>query len=138
MNEQLILAFLLLIEAILGYPPPDSIPPITRLPAAELAERICGAPCPVKAAFIVGEGILIDETLDLDNDAYARSIFVHELVHAVQHANGTHVEMKPCRRHAAREYEAYAVQDAYLRRRTGSGVLGIQKGNRMWPRCFDD
>jgi len=137
-SEQLIVTFLLLIESVLGYPPPDGIPSVTRLPAAVLAERICGAPCPVRAAFIADEGILIDDALDLDNDAYARSIFVHELVHAVQHANGTHAAMRPCQRHAAREYEAYAVQDAYLRRRTGNGVLGIQKGNRMWPRCFDD
>lgn len=138
MNEQLILTFLLLIESVLGYPPPDGIPPITRLPAAELADRVCGAPCPVQAAFIAGEGILIDEALDLDHDAHAQSVLVHELVHAVQHANGTHPDMKPCQRHTVREYEAYAVQEEFLLRRTGNGLRGLHKGNRVWPRCFDD
>jgi hypothetical protein len=138
MNEQLVLSFLLLIESVLGYPPPDAIPPITKLPAIELVMRVCGAPCPVQAAFIPGEGILIDETLDLDHDAHAQSVLVHELVHVVQHANGTHSEMTPCRRHTYREYEAYAVQEEYLRRRAGSGPRAMPRGNRMWPRCFDD
>ncbi|MDP6951314.1 MAG: hypothetical protein QGF53_01005 [Alphaproteobacteria bacterium] len=138
MNEQLIVSFLLLIESMLGYPPPQDMPPITRMPASELAERVCGAPCPVEAAFIAGEGILLDDALDIDGDAYAQSVLVHELVHVVQHANGTHAEMTPCRRHTVREYEAYAVQEEYLLRRTGNGLRGLHKGNRVWPRCFDD
>lgn len=137
-GEAVLLTLSMLIESIAGYPVPDTWPEIHRMPAPEIAERVCGAPCPIAAAYITGEGILIDEKLDLVMDAFGQSVLLHELVHAAQDENGAYREMLVCRRHTEREYEAYRVQDEYLRRVTGRGLPGLHRGNRVWPTCFDE
>lgn len=137
-SEALLVTMFMLIESIAGFAPPAETPQIHRLPVAEIAERVCGRPCPVQAAYLRDQGILIDERLDLNRDSYAQSILVHELVHAAQHRDGTYSVMPPCRRHAEREYQAYWVQDEYLRRVGASNLVVMHKGNRIWPRCFDE
>lgn len=137
-SEALLLSLVMVIETITGTPRPDTLPAIQRLPAVEIALTVCGAPCPVKAAYIRERGILIDDALDLDHDSFAQSILVHELVHAAQDREGLFAELPVCRRHIEREYHAYWVQNEYLRRIGASRLIGLYKGNRLWPRCFDD
>ena len=129
-GEAVLLTLFMLIKSIAGYPVPEEWPDIHRMPVAEIAERVCGAPCPIRAAYIAGEGVLIDEELDLVMDAFGQSVLLHELVHVAQDESGAFSQMPACRRYSEREYEAYWVQDEYLRRVTGSGLPGLFHGNR--------
>ena len=66
-----------------------------------------------------------DETLRIEDNAYERSILLHELVHYVQHATGKFSAVSGfCNRKSAEEMEAYKIQNMYLsRQRTGRRAL---------------
>lgn len=137
-GEALLLTLFMVIRSIAGYPEPAVYPEIHRLPAAVIAERVCGRPCDVRAAFIQGEGVLIDETFDVARDPMGMSVLLHELVHYVQERDGAFSEMSLCRRHSEREYEAYWVQDTFLRQIAGSGLSGLRMANRIGRRCLEE
>ena len=137
-SEALLVTLFMFIESIAGYPPPVERPEIHRLPVEAIAERVCGRPCRVRAAYISGEGILIDDSLDIEQHAFAQSVLLHELVHAAQDRDGAFSDLPDCRRHTQREYEAYWVQGEYLQRTVGSSFDGLDNGDRLRPRCFDE
>jgi hypothetical protein len=102
------------IKLLSGYPVPDTYPEVHPLPRAQLEARICASSCSVKAYYIKGEGVFIDETLDVEHDARARSILLHELVHHVQGVTGKFDSFPDCDAWYARELEAYRIQNQYL------------------------
>ena len=103
------------IRLLSGYPVPDTLPEVHRLPRAELEAMVCRTACGVKAFYLKGKGIYLDQSLDLEGDLKARSILLHELVHYVQGRTGKFDTMAECPGWYAKEYEAYAIQNRYLR-----------------------
>jgi hypothetical protein len=105
------------IHALSGYPPPSVPPEIQLVSQSVMQAEICGAPCPIRAYYHPTRGVFIDETLDVANDPFARSILLHELVHYVQAASGRFDStLDPCVRYNAAEAEAYMIQNHYLMR----------------------
>jgi hypothetical protein len=103
----------------------QSAPPaLTRVDQQEIAQIVCGRPCPARAAYLPDRGILFDASLDPLGDLYARSILLHELVHHVQERAARFSDLPECCRWAAREREAYDIQRRYLiRHQAGMGIV---------------
>jgi hypothetical protein len=100
---------------ISGYPVPSTMPRVVTMPKHTLQQLICDKPCQVRAVYYPPLGVLLDETLNLQNSEYDRSILLHELVHHAQEKAGrfeTHAG--DCLRRAAAEDEAYQIQNRYL------------------------
>lgn len=112
---QLLLELFTAIKMLSGYPMPETFPEIHRVPRAELESRICRSVCRVKAFYLKGEGVYIDQELDIERDLPARSILLHELVHHVQGVTGKFDSLPDCYGWYAREREAYQIQNQYLR-----------------------
>ncbi len=136
--EQILTTLFLVIESIAGYPVPDAHPSVEAMPQTEIADIVCGRPCNVRAVYLKDRGVLIDETIEFQRDAFGQSVLAHELVHYLQDKNGAFSDMTPCKRQSALEHEAYWVQDEYMRQATGNGLIAMHYSNRLWPRCFDE
>lgn len=107
----------LTISLLSGYPVPDRMPTVTRLPKQTMQAMICSGPCAVRAFYTPDKGVVIDEQLDLKGDTYSRSILLHELVHHLQHVSGRFEDLPtPCHRWRAKEVEAYEIQHTYLKK----------------------
>jgi hypothetical protein len=103
------------IHSLSGYPPSKAIPEIHQAPLAEIQQRFCKGTCSAQAFYRPGEGIYIDETFDLQNDRFAQSVLVHELVHHLQRVSGTFQKMpSACDRWYAAERQAYEIQNRFL------------------------
>ena len=104
------------IQLLSAYPVPDAFPEIYRLPRTEIQRRLCeGRPCQILAFYDPESGVFIDESLDVGNDAFDRSILLHELVHHLQKTSGKFDSLaNACRRRNAEEGEAYEIQYRYL------------------------
>ena len=124
---QLLAELFTTIRLLSGYPLPDVYPPVYRLPQAQLETRICAGSCRVKAFYLFGEGVFIDEALDVEHDVRARSILLHELVHHVQGVTGRFDSLRDCDAWYAREFEAYQIQNQYLHQE-GSNVVYHMSG----------
>jgi len=119
-----------------GYPSPDGLPQIQRVSVAEMQQRICGGrSCAVKAFYHPEWGVYVDEALDIRNNAFDRSILLHELVHHLQNTTGKFDAVPNfCIRRHAQELEAYEIQNRYLAYQGGSRralVMG-------WSGCKDE
>jgi hypothetical protein len=105
----------LAIQGLSGYAPPTVKPEVHRVSHATIEREICRGPCQIRAYYDPTRGVYIDETLDVQKDAFARSILLHELVHHVQSVSGrfdmTHVD---CTRQNRAEAEAYFIKNRYL------------------------
>ncbi len=106
------------IKLVSGYPSPEVLPAIEAVPKAEIQRRLCNSrPCSIKAYYHPDSGVVIDESLDVVNDAFDRSILLHELVHHLQKTTGKfQVVGKFCTRRISEEFEAYDIQNRYLSR----------------------
>jgi len=103
------------IHSLSGYPASNAIPEIHQAPLAEIQQRFCNGTCAAQAFYRPGEGIYIDETFDLQNDHFAQSVLLHELVHHLQRVSGTFQKMpSACDRWYAAERQAYEIQNRYL------------------------
>jgi hypothetical protein len=103
------------IHALSGYPATVDLPEIHRVPLAEIQQRACKGSCRVQALYLPGEGVYIDESFDLVNDPFARSILLHELVHHEQKVAGAFQNIPSnCERWYAAEAQAYSIQNRYL------------------------
>jgi hypothetical protein len=118
---QLLAELFTAIRLLSGYPVPDVYPEVHRLPQPQLEARICAGNCRVKAFYLKGEGVYIDAALDVEHDPRARSILLHELVHHVQVVAGKFDSLPDCDAWYAREFEAYQIQNRFLRQE-GSNV----------------
>jgi len=111
----LVTELLVAIHSLSPYPAAIAPPAIHAVPIAELHSRFCNEPCRVQAYYLPGEGIFIDESLDVANDGFARSILLHELVHHHQRMNGRFLQIPyGCDRWYKAEHEAYEIQNQYL------------------------
>ena len=113
---QLLLELFTAIKLLSGYPMPADLPQIHRVSRSQLEARVCRTSCRVKAFYIKGEGVYIDEELDVEQDLPARSILLHELVHHLQGVTGKFDSLPDCRSWYVKEFEAYDIQNRYLRR----------------------
>jgi hypothetical protein len=118
---QLLVQLFAAIKLLAGYPMPQTFPEIHQLPRPQLEARICAGSCSVKAFYLRGEGVFIDDALDPERDLRARSILLHELVHHVQGVTGRFDSLPDCDAWYAREVEAYQIQNRYLQQE-GSNV----------------
>lgn len=106
------------IRLVSGYPSPDVLPQIQRVSVAEMQQKICGGrSCGVKAFYHPEWGVFVDEALDIENNAFDRSILLHELVH---HLQKTTAVPNFCNRRNAQELEAYEIQNRYLSSQSAS------------------
>lgn len=103
------------IQGLSGYAPPTVQPAVHQVSHATIESEICHGRCQIRAYYDPTRGVYIDEALDIENDKFARSILLHELVHHVQSVSGrfdmTHVD---CARQNRAEMEAYYIQNRYL------------------------
>jgi hypothetical protein len=112
------------IEHLSRYWAAKTLPPITVVSQDEINRIVCKKPCPVRAAYMPDQGVLLVDTLDPVNEPLDRSILVHELVHFLQEINNRYTELTPCKRWFQREHEAYAVQNQYLYRINANRHVG--------------
>lgn len=89
-------------------------PPVYKVPRHEMEEYVCTLQCDVKAWYLSGQGIFLDESLKPETNLFDRSILLHELVHYYQDRSGEYGNMDPCNRWFHRELDAYTVQNRYL------------------------
>lgn len=104
------------IKLVSGYPGPAVLPEVHSLPQTEIQRRLCDSrPCRVKAYYHPDSGVIVDEALDLQGDAFDRSILLHELVHHLQKTTGKYEAVTSfCSRRISEELEAYEIQNRYL------------------------
>jgi hypothetical protein len=133
--SQLLVELFAAIKLMSGYPMPATLPEIHQLPHAQLEARICAGNCSVKAFYLKGDGVFIDDALDLQHDLRARSILLHELVHHVQGVSGRFDSLSDCDAWYAREFEAYQIQNRYLHQE-GSNV-GYHMGGYVHSCALD-
>jgi hypothetical protein len=120
--EHLVPALLGAVRHLSKYPRPETAPEIRRVARERIAELACPGPCGVRAIYLPGEGIFIDERMQPETDLFDRSVLLHELVHYVQDLANERGDMEPCGRWHFRELEAYAIQKRFLL------LSGSQKG----------
>ena len=100
-----------------GVLPPDGevpLPSVQIVPIADIHRRLCGGPCTIRAAYVPGEGLYIDEAMRPLSNQYDQSILFHELVHHVQVVTASHGGQDECNQWREREIEAYTLQNRYL------------------------
>jgi len=104
------------IRLLSAYPSPAVLPEVHSLPQIEIQRRLCdGRPCRIKAFYHPDWGVIVDETLDFQNDPFDRSILLHELVHHLQKTTGKYrIVASFCSRRISEELEAYEIQNRYL------------------------
>ncbi|HKB83424.1 MAG TPA: DUF6647 family protein [Burkholderiales bacterium] len=104
------------IRLLSAYPSPEVLPEVRRLPQSEIQRQLCNSrPCRIKAYYHPDRGVVVDETLDFENDPFDRSILLHELVHHLQKTTGKfEVVASFCSRRISEELEAYEIQNRYL------------------------
>jgi|APDOM4702015191_1054821.scaffolds.fasta_scaffold250759_2 hypothetical protein len=122
MDEALQTLIATLLQLVLSQPqflpapgqPEIPAPVVQLMPQSEIAQAVCGQPCGVRAYYIPEKGVFIDAQLRFDDDAVARSILFHEIVHHVQHLRNRYSDQPECDRLKNREREAYVLQNQYL------------------------
>lgn len=105
------------IRLLSGYPIPEHLPGIRVVSPAEIQRMLCKGDCGIKAFYLPGQGIYLSDAIGSLDDAFGRSVLLHELVHHVQHVTGRFdIIADACDRWFSKEREAYQVQNAYLQR----------------------
>ena len=125
------------IKLVSGYPTPAVLPDVRTLPLVEIQRRLCdGRQCRIKAYYHPESGVVLDETLNVQNDPFDRSIFLHELVHHLQKTTGKYEAVNSlCSRRMSEELEAYEIQNRYLSQ-IGAARRALVMG---WSsKCDDD
>jgi hypothetical protein len=123
------------IHSLSGYPATKALPEIHQVPLAEVHQRFCNGPCRAQAFYRPGEGVFIDESFDLANDDFARSVLLHELVHHMQKVSGKFEKLpSECDRWYAAEREAYEIQNRYLEEVHSNHRVNV---NAWRARCDD-
>ena len=112
--DELIRRLLVSIRALSQYHVEVEMPVVRSLPLPEIHRRLCGGQCTIRAAYVPGDGLYIDEAMHPLTDQYEQSILFHELVHHVQVVTTSHAEYDECRQWRGRENEAYALQNQFL------------------------
>lgn len=98
-----------------GYPVPEVVPYIAYEPGDFFTDRVCGGnACKAVGWYNDQDIIYLAEKYQYeDQDDFANSLLLHELVHFLQHHSGRFDSLS-CNDSLVREREAYAVQNDYL------------------------
>lgn len=117
------------------YTAPNHCPEIARVPAAEIQRYICpGRECPAWGLYIyTRQRLLVEDSLIL-NDAQARGVIVHELVHFLQERAGE-TRDRSCEATLLRERVAFWAQEQYLRE---NGIDARLEHNMAYYRCDEE
>lgn len=109
-----------------GYPPPTEPPVVVTKPHEFFVQQAChGKECKVLGWYAGGRNVYIDEKLDPENNLFASSVVVHEMVHYLQGvargdgslSGGAAFSVAPsCEQLVHWEHQAYAVQREYILR----------------------
>jgi hypothetical protein len=109
-----------------GYPAPAEPPVVVPKPHTFFVDQAChGQDCKVLGWYAGGKNVYIDETLDPQDNLFASSILVHEMVHYLQGVargddalkGGVAFNNAPsCEQSIQWEHEAYAVQREFILR----------------------
>jgi hypothetical protein len=109
-----------------GYPAPAEPPVIVPKPHEFFVQQACnGQECKVLGWYAGGKNLYVDEKLDPENDLFASSVVVHEMVHYLQGVargddalqGGAAFTVAPsCQQVVKWERQAYAVQREYILR----------------------
>ncbi len=102
------------IDKLARYHVNKAPPLVYRVPHYEMEEYVCSLKCDIKAWYLPGQGIFLDESLHPETDLFDRSILLHEMVHYFQDRASEYGSMDPCNRWFHRELDAYQVQNRYL------------------------
>jgi hypothetical protein len=129
---QLVDSLLQALSKLSSYGKPATTPRVSKVSRAEIERTVCDGPCAVKAWYMPGEGIFLDDSLTPETNLVHRSILFHELVHFVQDVNGEADSMDACHRWLHREREAYELQNQYLARIGDNGSYMQMAGNQSW------
>jgi hypothetical protein len=112
---ELVDSLLRLMPTLTRYHQPDSQPPVFRVTRAQIEAQMCGGqPCAMRAWYLPGEGIYLEDTLHPESDLFDRSVLFHELVHYLQELNAEGEALDACNRWYQREVQAYGLQNRYL------------------------
>lgn len=116
MDHQLLSVLMSWAVTLTGYPVPAQMPEVQEVTPAFLSQAACkGRTCKVIGWFPPGQRIYLDERLDPQNNLFASSVVVHEMVHYLQqqsrYGNGY-----SCEDALQMEREAYQAQREYLLR----------------------
>jgi hypothetical protein len=98
-----------------GYPVPEMMPYVAYRPGAFFTDQVCGGNACKAVGWYNDQDIiyLAEKYRFEDQDDFANSLLLHELVHFLQHHSGRFDSLS-CDDSLAREREAYAVQNDYL------------------------
>jgi hypothetical protein len=109
-----------------GYPMPKDMPEVIAQPHSFFVEHACNhRECKVLGWYAGGKKLYIDAAMDPQNNLFASSIVVHEMVHYLQAVargddvlkGGAAFNVQPsCKDIVHWEFEAYAVQREYILR----------------------
>ena len=112
--DELVRRMLTAIRAWSPYDADVDMPVVRAVSREEMHSRLCGGRCTIRAAYVPGEGVYYDSSMEPLTNRYHQSILFHELVHHVQEEHGSHGDFAECHRWGKRESEAYALQNRYL------------------------
>ena len=108
---------LVAIKLLSGYPIPERLPEVHLVTPQDIQQMICKGNCGIKAFYLPDKGVFVSNAIGSFDDAFARSIVLHELVHHLQHVTGKFdMVADTCDRWYSKEREAYEIQNAYLQR----------------------
>ena len=114
---QLVASLFTMVATLTGQPLlSDTLPEVHRVPHAQIEAMACQRPCRIRAIYIPHLGVYLDDNLDLEHNAFDRSILLHELVHHAQAVMGKYDDLSLCENWKSSEVEAYRIQDLYLAR----------------------
>ena len=122
---ELLSGLIIWIVANSAYSDPNAMPTIRYQSETFFTEQVCqnsDTHCAFRAYYQDGSNMIVlheayAETLD---DARARSLLVHELVHYLQDTSGQWGAEKTCHSWLEREHEALRLQYLYLVKQTGN------------------
>ncbi len=114
MEKELLATLLSWAATLSGYPAPDSVPEIAWRGHDFFVEKVCnGRECRAVGWYNDDDVIFIDERFRDATGPEVTSLYVHELVHFLQHHSGRY-DSHSCTDASAREREALAVQNDFL------------------------
>jgi|TARA_Y100000310_G_scaffold106222_1_gene104726 hypothetical protein len=113
-----------------GYEIPDKAPDVVFASHEKLVELACQDECPVLGLYHPSHVIYLDIALKPATNICARAILVHELVHVMQHENGSFNDVDAHKRVILRENEALLVHRNFLRQH-GRGNM-FKRNLRLW------
>lgn len=124
--EELIVVLMSWASLLSGYPLPDSYLTVVFISHEEIRSKACnGQPCKVFGWYGGGDTVYLDVKLNPQEDMYATSILVHELVHVLQQQKGFYGEQYSCSQAMKMEREAYHIQKEFLVRQGVYLPIGV-------------